>query len=109
VTVFMPVMPVQWEGGSRGERRPPQGVYNPTGIGAGFEVRRGDTFQVRLGVCGVGWGGWGGPRGGVGLMEYESRRIPSESAGLAGALGGADQRPSPRAPERKRRPAPRAP
>ena len=25
---------------------PPQGVYNPTGLGAGFEVRRGDTFQV---------------------------------------------------------------
>ena len=24
----------------------PQGVYNPTGLGAGFEVRRGDTFQV---------------------------------------------------------------
>ncbi len=24
----------------------PQGMYNPTGLGAGFEVRRGDTFQV---------------------------------------------------------------
>ncbi len=23
-----------------------QGVFNPTGLGAGFEVRRGDTFQV---------------------------------------------------------------
>ena len=35
----------------------------------------------------------------------EERAAP----GLAGALGGADQRPAPRAPERNRRPAPRAP
>ena len=31
------------------------------------------------------------------------------SAGLAGALGGADQRPAPRAPGQNQRPAPRAP
>ena len=31
------------------------------------------------------------------------------ASGLAGALGGADQRPAPRAPGQNQRPAPRAP
>jgi hypothetical protein len=37
------------------------------------------------------------------------RRSCSSPPGLAGALGGADQRPAPRAPGQNQRPAPRAP
>ena len=44
-------------------------------------------------------------------MAYLKHKLEEwyREAGLAGALGGADQRPAPRAPERNRRPAPRAP
>ena len=83
----------------------PDAARHPRALKVGFVHRM--RRLIRLGVL-WGWGQLCFRAGRLGSLADPLGRheLPT---GLAGALGGADQRPAPRAPGQNQRPAPRAP